>query len=137
MRVLPSDVVAFIEKNFPQVTTADKSHRLMFSISHRAQFVGILEMLGLVPDDLLPISGGDFLALHAARAAMQDIADYWANRGDRGINLTPGYELDPVTILWQVLKKCPDETVGLELHGLDFIADPELRQVLQTDLSAS
>ena len=106
-------------------------------MGHRAQFAAILGMLNRVPDELLPTSRQDFVALHAARATMQDVADFWSTRGDQGLNLTPGFELDPVTLLWQILTKCPDEVLSTDPTQLDFISDAELRQALQSDINAS
>jgi hypothetical protein len=63
--------------------------------------------------------------------------DYWAAHGDQSFDLAPGYTTDPVTLLYFLLSKCPDEAPASATTGLDFLKDELQRRDLRTDKSDS
>lgn len=131
MKVVPSDVVALIKRLFPNVKAG--AHQT-FYIGHGAHFRVILGMMDRVPENLITLSAEEFGQFHAAAESMRNQLDWWNLHGDQGCNSTPGSPgQDPVTLIFTLLSKCPDEAAGSQIGGLEFIADQELRDSLRVD----
>jgi len=134
MRVVPSDVVEQIERLFPN-TKFDLSKKLQFFMGHRSFFSVILELVDLIPEELITFGTDDFSAYQTAIASMRSQIGVWDMQGDQSFDTTPGYSTDPVTLLHSLLSKCPDEAAASSTAGLDFISDEIQRQILRIDKS--
>lgn len=134
MRVVPSDVIGLIRRLFP-ANTFNLETRLAFSVGHRPHFVTILAVVMQIPAELLTFSTEDYIAFQSAISSMSAQVDYWVTRGDQAFDVTPGFKTDPVTLLYNLLAKCPDEAPASGTTGLNFIEDEILRQDLRTDKS--
>jgi hypothetical protein len=131
MRIVPSDVAAFIKRLFPGVKAG--AHQGFF-IGHAAHFRAILSMLDRIPENLIALSAEEFSLLLAASESMRNQLDWWNTRGDQKFDSTPGWQgEDPVTLIFLLLSKCPDEAPGSQIEGLEFIADQQLRDTLRVD----
>ena len=134
--VVPSQVVELIDTFFSWV---DKSPQDKITHGRTVGLLAVLELVGQLPDELLPGRAEDYSKYIVAVAAIRDRVKRW------GANLDTGYPMpglqeyegrNPIVILRDVLSRCPDESPSSASSELSFIHDSDLRNGLRQDLSA-
>jgi hypothetical protein len=101
--------------------------------------MAVMELVGRLPDELLPGRAEDYSKYIAAVAAIRDRVEKWRSGLDTGYPMQGLREYDgknPILILRDVLSSCPDESPSSASSDLSFIHDSDLRNDLRQDLSA-
>ncbi len=146
-RLVPSDIVTFIDKVFPDINRdgPDQSHNLRLGTEQRGDLLALLSLLERIPEELLtaPDALPEILAnAEVIRAAVREAESLDSHPGGRKTSFlfrpagrNGGWS--PVLIIRRKLAACPDESVADEsLSKLAFLEDPALRDVLAADISA-
>jgi hypothetical protein len=135
MRIVPSQVIAIIDKYLPwaQDWTTKIEQRSQAAHAAVSWLSGFVDLLEQIPDELLILGtdeGSEFLM---ARAALRKAAELavpgkgpveWPRLGDG----------DCVAIVRSALEKCADQAPSTSGGGLIFIKDADWRNSLLTDL---
>jgi hypothetical protein len=135
IRVVPSDVVREIERLFPQVHT-EKTFQL--KLDDGAALMALITLVDQVPHELLPSTPEQYSALMIALATLRHAPSHWASYPHTPIVTTPGgYSKNPVRLLYDTLKVCPDDAPTPGTTDLPFITDAEFRDGLRLDISTA
>src|SRR5260370_18543860 len=130
-RVVPSQVVLFIKQN--DVTQAGS-----LNSAGAPELLGILELVGQIPDELLTMDNETYSSLIKAKAEIKEILETWtANRNGghtlQRFNLNqPG---NPLVCIRDALEQCPDSAPATRTSQLTFINYPQLQATLRTHLT--
>src|SRR5258708_18831547 len=101
-----------------------------------SQYLGILNLLKDVPDELIILTPTDYSELVLAKSTIEEHLAHWRSRGNVGeMALVKGF--DVVTVIRRALAKCPDEFPPSTTTELLFIKDAELRENIRRDLGAT
>jgi hypothetical protein len=96
----------------------------------------LVRLTETIPDELITIEGDDYVDLTTALENIKiGMALFQQSRASAPLSSTRGKS--PVTIIRDVLSKCPDEGVAASSAELTFIDDTELRDSIRLDLSSS
>jgi hypothetical protein len=132
-KVVPSQVVGFIDHLFPDIRTIPK-----FPIysGHAAGLSAIVSLADDIPDELITISGEDYSDLVHALESLGHSVDRWNARGG---DEPPSYikNKSPVAIVREMLSMCPDASPSPATNDLAFIQDLALRSTIRLDLSTA
>jgi hypothetical protein len=132
-RVMPSQVVQTIDEQLPHASKNLPNAQLVAADGWR--FLGILNLLKDVPDELITVSPADYSDLILAKSTIEDHLAHWRARGNVG-NMANVKGFDAVTVIRRVLTKCPDEYPPSTTTELLFIKDDALRDNIRRDLGA-
>jgi len=133
-QVMPSQLVNVIDQHFAHAQKSQLSILLTASSSTKLQ--GIVDLLDLVPDQLLIPPAADYANLILARSTIRSQLAIWTSRGEvGGMPFIEGY--DPVTVLRRILVMCPDEYPPPATTELKFIPDADLRDSIRKDVGAA
>ncbi len=137
-RVVPSQVVALIDKLFPQARTQTEGGKeIPLSASHASQLAGILDLVQQIPSELLVLSPEQFAEYTVSVAGIRELLERLKALGNYGFSWITGLRhLSPVTIIRQALASCPDEFPAAGTAELSFISEKDLRESLRIDISA-
>jgi hypothetical protein len=140
-RVLPSQVVEFIETVFPWVTDAAGQTPPGVGISHRANIAALVELVDEIPGELIALDGSDYVGLRVMLAEFRSTLNEWVRFDRRGAAPAIGESdrsggLNPVAYLHQLLQRCPDEVPASIPSGLDFISDEDYRREILLDIGS-
>jgi hypothetical protein len=128
--VLPSEVVSFILQQFP----GDTHGRMT---AHQAPaLAAIVRLVDQIPQELLLISGDDLIDLVSGTEGLRHMVALFENRGNTDAP-QGGPRGDPIVLIRNALKKCPDQWPSSETAELGFIADAQLRTSIRLDISAA
>jgi hypothetical protein len=138
-RVVPSQVVQVIEKYFPQTKTATN---ISFTLDrgHRNECVSLAKLLDQIPAELLnPPTVDDYVKLISNIAILNFTLESWKTISRSHIDALCGKEEEgnPISIIHDMLLKCPDEAISSKTAGLEFIDDLNFRDSLRLDLSSA
>lgn len=105
-----------------------------------ADLAMIVALCREIPRELLPSDPDDYAAFVAAVAASQGLLDSWEgdvrSKDSRPLHGMRAFSnLPPVTVLRNVLRRCPEEATLQREAGLEFVADESLRDSLRLDLT--
>jgi hypothetical protein len=134
-RVVPSQVVAVIERWFP----SDIQRRQEFSLNREnaGQLMAIIDLIEKIPQELITIEGRDYNDLTIGLGILRNAFSQWQQR-DYQIRGVPGYSgTSPITLIHQALSKCPDHFPSQETASLSFVQPDDFRRNLQLDMSAA
>src|SRR2546426_11449751 len=111
-RVLPSQVVALIDRMFPFAATQidQQGARVSLGLAHSHALAAILDVTDQIPRELIIVDGDQYVAFTSSTTAIRTAISIWQSRGDI-LNLVhvPGLgELHPVTHIRRTLASCPD-----------------------------
>lgn len=135
-RVVPSQVVSLLDKHFP-TAVGDPSRKIILeSPAQEVALQQILDYSASLPDECLPTDWFDFD--QCQRRLAEVLAGQRTTSGTRKIPRSTDNPGDPslLAAFRELLTKAPDEGLGPETQGLEFIGDPAFREMLRTDLSA-
>jgi hypothetical protein len=133
-RVVPSQVVEFIDRVFPWLRTADSGNNVLGKV-HAGAAAGLLDLV----DRLIILSGREYTDLIFSVATIRDRLILWQNQQNPNIENSIGQTagpLNPVTVIRQALSKCPDQNPSATTAEVKFIQDAELRENLRNDVAA-
>ena len=132
-RVVPSQVVQTIDDWFPRAKN-NEQHVVLAGV--RAPLAGMLNLLKVVPDELIVLAPADYAELILAKSAIEEYLARTTARDDHGI-LAWVNNFDVATVIRRILTKCPDEYPPPTTTELLFIKDEKLRDSIRQDIGAA
>jgi hypothetical protein len=134
-RIVPSQARTFID----EINRCNDAGDIRINSVGSAKLTAALELVDQIPEELLTLDAGSYSVLILAKAQIKEIVVTWkANRmaarslQDYMFNASN----NPLTLMRDVLAKCPDESPAPSASELDFISNPDLRMNLRVDISA-
>jgi len=140
-RTLPSQVVKSIEQLFPQWVKAERNRTVSFMPDMTFKFQAVLDLVERIPPELITLNDEEYAIFSASVSALRWSVSH-PTEGNRGgfviaIHAIPEFgNANPIALIFDMLKKCPDEFPTVSTNELTFIDDPDLRHSLRNDLSA-
>src|SRR6266851_758208 len=136
-RVVPSQVATFIDQVFGWLRSGSRTGNLYREAAGHA--AALIVLIDAIPQELLTLTGADYIDFVYSVAVIRQQLSVWENQ--QNLNLqTPAPQvsrgLNPVTLIHELLLKCPDQWPAAETAELAFISDAELRNDLRLDLSS-
>ncbi len=142
-RVVPSQVVAVINKLFPSLIAQkdNSAQEITLDYGHLYPVSAIATLADQVPQELITLNPDDYVAYTASLAAIKSAVEVWTVRGNVTIgNLAPirGLSrLNPIMVIRCYLEKCPDEFPAASVPCMLFINDDALRESIRIDVSTA
>ncbi len=133
-RVVPSQVISFIDEIFP---SAQNDPKMRIAADYAPHLAGILRLIGDIPPELIQLSGADYTELIMGISGLDHMIRTWETRGH---GVKPPQRVrgaHPVILIRRTLAKCPDESPSPATAELAFIADADLRASIRNDISAA
>jgi hypothetical protein len=139
-RVVPSQVVAFIDQAFPWAANQVIGVGTNLLRQNSGPVAGLLDLLDRVPDELITVNGAPYNSLVTSAAAIKDRLGLWqAQGGPPALELVfvSGLpQLSPVRLIRDTMSACPDQSPAPATAQLNFIPDKDLRANLRNDIGA-
>jgi hypothetical protein len=131
-RVVPNQVVAFIDSAFPSTEEIVHLSRL-----DTGQISGLIDLVDQIPGELLMMDNTMYALLVSSKATIRElltgfIADRQAGRAKAPFSIAGSQS--PLRIIRDALAKCPDESPAPGTSELNFITDADLRAELRIDI---
>jgi len=140
-RVFPSQVVAFIERMFPggMQQSPEKIRTWQLPHTDAATLAALIEMVGEIPPELVPVEASKYMELTASRAAIREVLEIWRSRGGVGTldHVSAIGDLHPVALIHRALVGLPDALPSSDTVTLQFLHDPDFELSLRTDISTA
>ena len=138
-RVVPSQVVAFIDQTFSFAASQLEGHRINLTMQDSSRLAGIVALVDRIPGELLVLDSSQYSTLVCCIEAVRTAITTWQARGDvNPLIRVPGLpDLSPVTLIRHALSSCPDEYPSASTAELTFIDDLGLRLELGKDIGAT
>jgi hypothetical protein len=133
-RVVPSDVVSFIDRTLGWLAVPGGSPGL--NRAHAGPAAALIYLVEQIPDELLTLTSSDYAEFVLSVATINHHIVVWQTEppnSNSHINFIVR-NLNPVTLIRQVLLKCPDESPSPATAELAFVSDQELRLALRNDI---
>ena len=130
-RVVPSQVVAVIDLNFPTAATSPD-----FSVYSKSAGVlkAIIRLTEEIPSELLQLDREEYNDLVCGLESLSSAVTEWHQRGgDEPPARIKGKSA--ISIIREALKKCPDESPAPGTVDLAFISDTALRDSIRVDIT--
>ncbi len=131
-RVVPSQVVSFIDSVFPP----DSAETRMYSLDP-ANLSAALDLVEEIPDELLTMDQEAYGSLIRNKARIRHILATWIanlNAGHKPLPYAFDRSQNPLTQIRVALAKCPDESPSPGTSELTFVTEADLRTELQIDI---
>lgn len=132
-RTVPSQVVALIDKNYPQL----KSATLDVDHGSVAVLTAVAHLIDELPPELLTISGGDYSDLVCGVQSIRNSVAFWQHKGSGSIGNSGIKGRNTLLVIREALAKCPDQIPSPTTAELLFISDIALRESIRLDMSAA
>jgi hypothetical protein len=133
-RVVPSQIISLIDQVFPP---AKDNKSFYLDRNHAESCAAIINLIEQLPSELLVLQSQQYTELVSAISAIKIAIENWKLRTYR-LSKVPGLgDLNPVSIIRNVLSMCPDEFPSKDTAELSFIGDGDLRENLEIDISAT
>jgi hypothetical protein len=133
-RVVPSQVVAFIDDIFPATEELCYLHKIDFG-----QLAGLVDLVEEIPNELLTMDTTTYASFVCSKAKIREaISNFTADRrsGHHFSPFTIARNQSPMRLIRDAIAKCPDESPAPATFELSFISDTELRANLRNELGA-
>jgi hypothetical protein len=137
-RVVPSDVVAAIDRMFPQMVARPESFPQV-DAGVVPLISAVVALVEAVPNELIVLNPGQYGELTASTAFLRALPErFQARRGSdvAQMNMT-GYTHNPIAMVRAAMAVCPDEAPATETTHLAFVTDHELRESIRLDISGA
>jgi hypothetical protein len=136
-RVVPSQVVQFIDQVFPWASTQITNTVVNLTRQRANGLAGLLELVEQVPEELLTMNGSEYSSLVCSMAAIRERLELW--RAQQAVeneltNLEGLPQLSPVRLIRDAISHCPDETPAPATSELGFVTPLDLRENLRNDI---
>jgi hypothetical protein len=137
-RIVPSQVVALIDKVFPEAQQNLTADKFTLQRDHALGLAGIVRLVDEIPDELVRLEGERYGEFIAAVEGIRQSLETWPHQGasHRLGKIRGLYKLNPLSIVRAALASCPDDYPPAEVAGLEFIDDAEFRDNLRLDVAA-
>lgn len=138
MRIVPSQVVAFIDNALSDVANDDPRMQPEIGPFHAPQLRALIELIRNVPDELMVAGPAEQAKFAVARAAIEHTIGVWQRRNDPNVVLrllAGNPRLTAITVLRRILITLPDEIPTRSATALTFM-DEDARGRLGEDLGA-
>lgn len=138
-RVVPSQVIEFIDQAFPKAKKQTDSGGKGFSLNRPDQHpcAGLIDLIAKLPTELLVLPGDRYTEFVVSVATIKSTLEIWKLR-DYGLDIIPGFgDYNPISFIRRALSICPDEFPSKDTAELIFIEDDDLRANLSVDISAT
>jgi hypothetical protein len=132
-RVVPSQVVSLINVSFPG--TQNTPDFPIYSAS-AGVLSAIVRLTNEIPTELLTVVAEDYSDLVCALEGLTSAVNRWLQRGGD----EPPARIkakSPVSIIREILTKCPDQSPSPTAATISFISDAALRESIRLDISAA
>ncbi len=139
-RVVPSQVVEFIDGFFPFAANERESRNHVLGIGMReaSGLTAVIDLVQQIPHQLIALEGRQYAALITGLAALRIAVSRWQEQGRSDLTYFSAFnDLSPVYLIRTALAVCPDEFPLAETVELNFIPDQELRDSIRTDISTT
>jgi hypothetical protein len=142
-RIVPSEVVAVIDKLFPGLIAQEDSpsKEITLDSSHLYQVSAIASLSDQIPQELITLGPDDYAKYAASIAAIKTSVETWTARGNTSIgnleSISGLSHLNPITIIRRSLEKCPDEFPTDFVPEMLFITDESLRESIRIDIGTA
>ena len=135
-RVVPSQVVSYLETTFP-ITTEERYSKIELNPQSIMALRTILKICLELPDELIALEGPEYVDYQTGlRTEVEDWTGRQERRG-RNLSFVPGKgQVTPLDLIRQALSKCPDVAPSPQAAGLEFIRESNLRDDLRIDISS-
>ncbi len=140
-KVVPSQIVEFIEARFPKTVT--EPNRPFDCGYHSAGMLSaVLGLIDQLPPSLMPtVTSNSILLLEAYQEIKNGLALWNSGTANALIYeitcIRDGSSLNPVTVIRNVLKECPDENISIPPEELLFLDDPDFRDTISQDIGSA
>ena len=136
-RIVPSQVVGFIDKVFPFAVEPVK--RVEFDQGHASQLATLIHLVEQIPNEVIVLDPTEYTMYITSLVAIKTSLSMWQGTERRHVlDRTPGLgKMNPVTVVRSSLTKCPDEAIIASTAELPFIRDEDLKEELRKDISAA
>jgi hypothetical protein len=134
--VMPSQVISIIESLFPTVADQHFQQDPLSGVDFKQTNVlkGIVNLIHQIPGELMTISGNQYAQLLISNTIIEEAL----------INIRIGKfngfsrlnDVNPVAVIYNILKMCPDEFPASGNSDLSFVSDIELRENILRDIGA-
>jgi hypothetical protein len=135
--MVPSQVCDLMRKLFPDLDaeSARQSHQ---TIRRATDVRPVLDLLALIPRELIRLSADDF-ALYVANTSALRNAREDRNQSNNQVFARSLANAQHTTLfeIGRLLAKCPDEAPAVQTTGLEFIPDARYREALRADISSA
>jgi len=138
-RVVPSQIVEFIDLTFPKAKKQTDEGGRGFSLNRPDQHpcAGVVDLIAQLPAELLVLPGERYTEFVVSVAAIKDTLEIWKLR-DHGLDVIPRFgDYNPISFIRRALSLCPDEIPSKDTAELIFIREEDLRANLRIDISAT
>ncbi len=139
-KVVPSQIVEFIDKRYPVVKDQLNGHSKTFSIDFSRQgIVGtVMHLIDQLPTSLLPIEGDELVRFLEAYHELKSGVAIWST-GSGGLRheitkIKDGSGLNPLTVIRDILSRCPDQGTESYDNRLAFITDKTFGEIINQDI---
>jgi hypothetical protein len=133
-RVVPSQIVELIDQVIP---SAKNNKSFYLERDHSAPCAAIINLFEQLPSELLVLPSSKYSELMLAVSSIKTALEIWRNLSHR-LGIIPGLgDLNPVSVLRNIMLMCPDEFPSKDIAKMRFIDDIELRANLELDISAT
>lgn len=139
-RILPSQVVKSIEQLFPHWVQAERNTTVSGMPDMTFKFQAVIDLVEQIPSELITLKDDEYAMFSASVSSIRwSLKNPTKGQGGYQIALHPIPEfgnVNPIAIVSDMLRKCPDEFPSTNTNELQFIEDTDLRHNLRNDLSA-
>ena len=132
-RVVPSQIVSFIDHQFPYAATAQPGSA---SLAASGGLSTVLSLIDELPSDLLTVSGDTYNDLVNSVESIRTMLAIWTSRGSTVVGENNRMAA-AVTRLRSCLSGLPDQQVPAATAGLSFIRDTDLRESIRRDIASA
>jgi hypothetical protein len=132
-RVVPSQIVALINKHFPII----KSATLDVDHGSVAVLTAIARLVDEIPTELLIISGDDYSDLVCGVESIKNSVAFWQHKGVGAIGNSGIKGINTLSVIRDALTKCPDQIPSPRTAELVFVTDSALRESIRLDMSTA
>lgn len=143
MRVVPSEVVGFLDQVFPQAQAQVQAYQTggpfggwTIGWEFSQQLRGLLVLVDNVPDNLLVMPSELARTFLVAKEAIRARTREWEYAGRQtAVSPMSGFEaLNPISWIRLAMAACPDAQPSTAVHALAFVTDNDLREALRIDI---
>lgn len=132
-RIVPSQVVTYIDANIPKQTWNT------LGPGQAADVSCLILMIDKIPEDLLSMNNSSYSDFLQAVSSIREQLKLWKGPNNPVLNLTVarGGRDNAISRIYGLLGKCADEAPAPATTGLLFITDDDLRESLRIDIGAA
>jgi hypothetical protein len=137
-RVVPSDVVAALDRMFPEMAGNPTAFPNV-GAEQVPSINAVVRLVEAVPEGLISLDPSRYAELLASTAYIRAMPDmFMATRGPIALPLRlRNFDRNPIAMIRAAMVACPDEAPASVTASLNFITDPDLRDSIRLDVSAA